>query len=123
MKNKLFRRFDAALIALVALLSLLLFLFFSPRGTAVEAVVSYRGEVVDRVTLSSEPFERVYTTEKGDVCVRFESDGASVLSSPCAGQNCVHTAKISKAGASVLCVPRGFSVVLSGEGAFDGVTG
>lgn len=123
MKNKLFRRFDAVLIALVVLLSLLLLLLFSPKGAGREAVVSYRGEVIDRVTLSSEPFERVYSTEKGEVRVRFESDGASVVSSPCVGQNCVHTAKATKAGEGVLCLPLAFSVVLSGEGALDGVTG
>lgn len=123
MSNKLLRRADAVIIAAVALLSLMLFLLLSPRGEGKEAVVSYRGEIIDTVTLPHEPFERLYTVGEGEVRVRFEDDGVSIVSSTCAGQNCVHTAKINNAGEGVLCLPLAFSVVLSGESTLDGVTG
>ena len=97
---------------------------FLPKGEAKEAVVSYRGEVLERVLLSDlESFEKTYMTEEGEILVRFERDGVSILSSSCEGQNCVHTSKITKAGEGVLCLPLGFSVLLSGDAAFDGVTG
>ena len=124
MKNKLFRSSDLFVILAVVLLSSLLFLLFLPKGEAKEAVVSYRGKVLERVLLSDlEPFEKTYMTEEGEILVRFERDGVSILSSSCEGQNCVHTSKITKAGEGVLCLPLGFSVLLSGDAAFDGVTG
>lgn len=124
MKNKLFRRADVFVAVSVLLLAALLFLLLSPKETGKEVVVSYRGEVIDRVDLSvTEPIEKCYTTSEGDVCVLFSSDGVCVLSSPCRGQNCVHTSKIEKEGEGILCLPLGFSVLLSGDGALDGVTG
>jgi hypothetical protein len=124
LKNKLFRRADAFVAAFVLLLAALLFLFLSPKEKGREAVVSYRGEVIDRVELSlAEPIEKSYTTKEGTVRVLFAADGVSVVSSPCHGQNCVHTSKIEDAGEGILCLPLGFSVLLSGDGALDGVTG
>ena len=124
MNTKLFRKTDLVVVLLVLALFGVLFLFLAPRSEAREAVVSYRGAVLDRVDLSlAEPFEKCYATEDGEVRVRFEGDGVSVLSSPCVGQNCVHTSKINKAGEGIVCLPLGFSVLLSGDGELDGVTG
>ncbi len=124
MKNKLFRRADVFIIVFVLLGSVFLFLFLSPKEEAREAVVFYRGEELDRVELlSAEPTEKSYLTEEGEIRVLFSVDGVIVLSSPCKGQNCVHSSKIEKAGEGILCLPIGFSVLLSGDGALDGVTG
>ncbi len=124
MKNKLFRRADVFIIVFVLLGSGFLFLFLSPKEEAREAVVFYRGEELDRVELlSAEPTEKSYLTEEGEIRVLFSVDGVIVLSSPCKGQNCVHSSKIEKAGEGILCLPIGFSVLLSGDGALDGVTG
>ena len=124
MKSKLFRRADIFVIVSVLLFAALLFLFFLPKEEAREAVVSYRGEVLDRVDLSrAEPIEKIYTAEEGEIRVLFSADGVSILSSSCAGQNCVHSSKIEKAGEGILCLPIGFSVLLAGDGALDGVTG
>ena len=124
MKNKLFRRADVFVIVLVFLFAACLFLFLSPKEEASEAVVSYRGEVLDRVSLSrTEPLQKSYMTEKGELRVLFSRDGVSILSSPCTGQNCVHSSKIEKSGEGILCLPLGFSVLLSGDGELDGVTG
>ena len=124
MKNKLFRRSDLYVVFAVLLLSALLFLLFLPKGEVGEATVSYRGEVLEVVSLpSGEPIQKTYTTPEGEILVRFEGDGVTILSSSCEGQNCVHTSKITKAGEGVLCLPLGFSVLLSGDAALDGVTG
>jgi len=124
LKNKLFRRADVFIIVFVLLGSGFLFLFLSPKEEAREAVVFYRGEELDRVELlSAEPTEKSYLTEEGEIRVLFSVDGVIVLSSPCKGQNCVHSSKIEKAGEGILCLPIGFSVLLSGDGALDGVTG
>ena len=52
-----------------------------------------------------------------------DADGVRVTESPCKGQNCVHTGSVDKSGEAIVCLPLGFTVTLSGDGEYDGVTG
>lgn len=122
--NKLFRRADVWVLLAVLCLSALLYLPFYPKSKGSVASVRYRGEVIDTVPLlAADGEERTYTLPEGEIRIRFFKDGAEILSSPCKGQNCIHTGKVTKSGESVVCLPLGFSVILSGESTLDGVTG
>ena len=125
MKHKLFKPFDLIVAAAVLLCAAILAVFFLPHGQAKTAVVRYRGAVLDTVELSSLEKEEIrsYELAEGVVTVRFDADGVSVIASPCCGQNCVHTGKLDKDGAAILCAPLALSITLSGDAEVDGMTG
>lgn len=123
MKNKLFRRADVAVMLLVALIALLLFFLVTPQKEASCVTVRCRGEVLDTFFLDEGERTLSYALPEGDVVLSVTPNGVSILSSPCKGQNCVHTGAVSQAGEAVICLPLGFTVTLSGSGAFDGITG
>ena len=122
MRASLFRKGDLVILAAVLLAVLLASLPFLGRKGASVAYVRYRDTLLDTVSLG-ETEERVYRLDAGEVTVRFSKSGVAVLSSPCHGQDCVRTGTVHAEGSGVFCLPLGFSVVLSGEGAFDAVTG
>ncbi len=124
MHHKLFGRADIYVFLTLFILSALFLLLFLPRGEASEAVVSYRGAVIDRVILTAETDEeRTYSLREGTVRVRFTRDGAEILSSDCTGKSCVHTGRLTERGASAVCLPLAFSVSLTGTSDMDGITG
>ncbi len=122
MKTSFFKKTDILILFFVLLLSFAIMLPFLTKEPAQTATVRRYGEVIDTVTLS-EREERIYTFEEGDVRVLFSKKGVSVLSSPCAGKDCVHRGEVSEEGGGIFCLPLGFSVTLSGERAEDAVTG
>ena len=122
MKKALLKRADLVVIGAVLLSALLLAAPRLWRETAHTATVRCRGEILDTVVLG-EGEERVYTLPEGEVRVSFSAVGVSVVSSPCAGQDCVRTGTVGTAGDGVFCLPLGFSVTLSGQSDMDAVTG
>lgn len=124
MQHKLFKRADIYVFLSLLLLSAFFLLLFLPRGEASEAVVSYRGTVIDRIPLTAQTDEeRTYSLKEGTVRVRFTGDGAEILSSDCTGKSCVHTGRLTERGASAVCLPLAFSVSLAGASDMDGITG
>ena len=122
MKNVIFRRNDFFLVLAILLLCALLALPLVMKGEAREAVVRYRGEVLDTVPLSLNG-ERVYTLPEGEVRVSFSEEGVAVLSSSCPNRDCIRMGRVLHEGGGVYCLPLAFSVTLTGESTFDGITG
>lgn len=122
MRASFFKKADLLILVAVLLAALLLALPLIGRERAGRAEIRYRGELLDTVRLT-ETGEKTYALPEGEVTVRFSPDGVSVLSSPCPGQDCVRTGWIRNEGEGIFCLPLGFSVVLSGEGAHDAITG
>lgn len=123
MKIKLFRRTDLIVLLALFLACAILFVFFLPTEKGRTVTVTYKGEVIDTFLLLGEKEERRYTLAEGEVTLLVSATDVRVTSSPCTGQNCVHTAPIDRAGEAVVCLPLGFSVTLSGESETDGITG
>ncbi len=119
----LFRKWDIAF--LLALLLLALLLLFVGRNTKAPdtVLVLYEGELLEEVSLPDVPFEKTYALRDGSVTVAFYPDGAAILASECPRKTCVEGEKITRGGSGSHCLPLRFSIVLSGEGGLDGVTG
>ena len=116
MKNHMLRPKKRDLILIGVLLAagvLLLVLTRAPRSTLV-ARIETDGGVYREVRLSDvrEPED---LTLPGGVVVRLYPDGAEILSSPCRGQDCVHTGKLTKAGQCAVCLPKKTALVLLGD--------
>lgn len=122
MKNVIFRRNDLLLLLAILVLSLLFALPFVMRREAGAAIVRYRGEVLDTVPLSVNE-ERIYTLPEGEVRVSFTENGVAVLSSSCPNRDCIRMGSVIREGSGIYCLPLAFSVTLTGEGIFDGITG
>ena len=123
--KKLIKRADVIILCAILLMGLLLLLFFAPRGEGESVIVRLNGEEIDHVDLSrvAQAEERVYQTDAGEIVVSFAADGVRILHSPCRGQNCVHSGKVHKNGAAIVCLPLAFDIRVQGSAEFDGVTG
>ena len=112
---------DALVVLAVAALAVGLFAVMLPKqsGGALTCTVSRDGQRLDTFSVAAgTPGERVY----GAYTVSVAGDGAvSVSRAPCAGQDCVRTGAIRRAGQSVVCLPGRFVVELSGTDEDDGV--
>ena len=118
MRMRLFRWLDAVLI--VAVLAVAgLWLLLSRRDAGVWAVVEVDGKVCDRVAFSTleTPVVRTYGLQ-GQVTVEFSAVGVRVLTSDCAGKQCVHAGTINRTGEQIVCLP--CRVCVSVDGAADG---
>lgn len=113
-----FRLFDGAVIAAVLLAALALFLVPLLRGVGQVAVVSVDGEVVARLPLSRDATLQVENNGY-HLTVVVESGAVSVREADCPDRVCQHTGKISKKGASIVCVPAGVTVRVGKEGSED----
>ena len=124
MKN-IVKRADVIIVCVILLIGFLLLFFFAPHGEGNVAVVRHGGAEIDRVDLAklSVSEERTYWMDDGNVTVSFSADGVRILHSPCRGQNCVHSGKIHKNGAVIVCLPLAFDISMQGNAEFDGITG
>ncbi|NLU25420.1 MAG: NusG domain II-containing protein [Clostridiales bacterium] len=109
---------DALVAAVVLLLAVGAFWgfygFHSGSGN-LTAVITHRGEEVERVALASLSAEETITVEGTyTVNIVLAPDGVSVSSATCPTQDCVHTGKITRAGQSIVCLPEQVIVQLVG---------
>lgn len=119
-----FQKGDFLAIFLVVLLAAAVAFAYIPRQTGQEAVavVFLAGEQVGKLPLSENAqitvkgtYTNVVSVQDGKVCVTY---------SDCPGEDCVHSAAISGAGRSIVCLPNQMEVrVLSGGSQVDFVVG
>ena len=109
---------DALVIGIVlalAVLSAVIFYGNLHSGGELTAVITHRGETVERVVLSSLTEEKnIEISGKYHLTVTLTPDGARVSKSVCPGQDCVHTGTIRRPGQSIICLPEQVVVRLEG---------
>ena len=105
-----FKKGDLVAIGLVVLLALVVGLCYLPKASEEAAAVEiyHNGKLVKTLSLSAQE-EYVLTGEYTNVIT--VADGkASITSSDCPGQDCVHSGAISSSGRSLVCLPNGVEV-------------
>lgn len=113
-----FNRYDALVVLLILLLAAALFIRQLPReedGGALTLTVTSDGVILEEAPLSAMEGEHRYQSGGYTVVVSVEDGRVRVVSSDCPNRDCVHTAAISRAGQSIVCLPARLSVTLSGE--------
>lgn len=120
-----FQKRDWIAIILVVVLALgvgLLFLPFSGESDGDCVVQIYQdGELLRELALSAVETLTIDGKYENTVSVR---DGAvSITHSTCPGEDCVHSGAISKAGRSLVCLPNGLEIRITGAPEIDFVVG
>lgn len=75
----------------------------------------------DSVTVRADGYERTFpldedrSVELGHLTVRIEDGYVWVEDADCADKTCERTGKISRAGQSIVCLPNGIVVTISGK--------
>ncbi len=108
---------------LVFCIGLSLFIYFpSPTAENARADIYRSGEKVSSLPLDE---DGEYTFEDIGYTIASEDGKVFVKETYCPGKLCMHMGKISKAGASLLCVPNEITVmIVSGEkDGLDGIAG
>lgn len=122
-----FNRYDALVVLLVVLLAAALFVRQLPREEANGALtltVASDGAVLETALLSAMEGEHCYQSGGYTITLLVEDGCVRVMSSDCPNQDCVHTAAISRAGQSIVCLPARLSITLSGVNAsYDLIAG
>ena len=115
---------DTAVAAVVALLAIGTAVWFYgglDSSESVTAVITHRGEEVERVDLLAlSPTQTVTIEGMYHLTITLTKDGAQVTASDCPTQDCVHTGHISRAGQSIVCLPEQVVVKLEGAQHSDG---
>ena len=118
MENRLRLRFckgDIAVIVIVVALAVVTALLFLPEKTADNAVVEiYRdGQLIERLSLYEDQQMLVHGDYTNEITI---CDGkVSVTGSDCPGEDCVHSGRIAAPGRSIVCLPNGVEVRVTGE--------
>lgn len=111
---KLFRPLDLAVAAaLLALAAVFLPQLVSPFGSRAEVTVE--GRKVARLTLDGPRRELSVATALGPLRLAYGEGRVQVTSAPCPGRLCLKSGGVSRAGASIVCVPCRFRVEVSGD--------
>ena len=110
---------DALVVAAVLLLAGgVFFLFYLSNGSGSDhltAVITHKGEEVERVDLTALTADKTVTIDGAySLTVLLSTDGAQVISAQGPTQDCVHTGKISRAGQSIVCLPEQVVIQLVG---------
>ena len=103
-----------AVIVLGVVVALAVYSGKSASGT-LTCVITDHGEAVQRVdmsTLTDAQYLEIDSTYH--LTVKLSPDGVEVTDSDCPHQDCVHTAPITRAGQSIVCLPA--QIVISLEG-------
>lgn len=116
----LFKLRDLWVILAVACAALLCFLLIPGEGAASTAVITSMGDPVAEMPLDRDDSKQI-SSGGYTLTVTVSSGKVAVTGSDCPGQICVKTGAISSPGASIICVPAGVAVTVSG-GTLDGVT-
>lgn len=116
--EKPFFKFDVLIVVFALILCLLplLSLFFKTKGDVV--TITYDGQTI------TYPLDENATVrlKDGAITVEIQSGVVRVVSSDCESGICVHTAPISNAGETIVCIPNSLVVKITGDG-FDASTG
>ena len=122
-KRLSFRAGDCIAIALVVALAIGIGLLFLPSSEPGEGVVQiYReGELLRELPLSVE--ETVEITGKYANTVEIRDGVVAITRSTCPGEDCVHSGRISNPGRSLVCLPNGVEIRITGSQDIDFVVG
>ncbi len=86
-----------------------------PDGSMIEIYVA--GELVRTLPAFPETPEELWIEgQPGQILLRTEPDGVSVISADCPSRDCVHTGKISAPGQMIACLPNRILIRLTGAG-------
>ena len=119
-----FRKGDWIAVLLVVALALGVGIVFRPRESDREASVVQiyqEGKLLRELPLSTE--ETLVITGKYKNTVEIRDNAVSITHSTCPGEDCVHSGEIRKAGRSLVCLPNGLEVRITGSGDIDFVVG
>lgn len=123
-KRLSFQKWDWIAVALVVILAIGVgLLFLTPSTETGESVVQvYQdGELLRELALTAEETLTIQGKYENTVVIR---DGSvSITHSTCPGEDCVHSGTISKAGRSLVCLPNGVEVRITGAPEIDFVVG
>ena len=123
-KRLSFGKGDWIAIALVVGLALGVGLLFLPSSDGSgEAVVQIyqEGELLKELPLTGEETVELTGAYKNTVVI--QNGSVSVTRSTCPGEDCVHSGKISKPGRSLVCLPNGVEIRITGADEIDFVVG
>ena len=123
-KRLSFGKGDWIAIVLVVGLALGVGLLFLPSsdGSREAMVRIYQeGELLKELPLTGE--ETVELTGAYENTVVIQNGSVSVTRSTCPGEDCVHSGKISKPGRSLVCLPNGVEIRITGADEIDFVVG
>jgi hypothetical protein len=121
---RLFTRADKWIIGLALFAGLLLWSFsWIGRSRGSEVLIESRGRQYARAYLATPALYEVPGLI-GITTIEVKEGTACVLSSPCPEKRCVHSGRIRRRGAMIICVPNQVVVRIAGEerGALDMVT-
>lgn len=106
MKDKLFNKKDFILIISILFIAILVFLLFYLLGNneGASAVVYIDGEKWQSFSLDKDGNYTV-ETQYGTNIIEITDANASIISSDCPKQVCVHHVSISTPGATIVCLP------------------
>ena len=120
-----FQKRDWIAIILVVVLALgigLMFLPFSGESDGDCVVQIYQdGELLRELALSA--VETLTIDGKYENTVSVRDGEVSITHSTCPGEDCVHSGAISKAGRSLVCLPNGLEIRITGAPEIDFVVG
>lgn len=109
---------DALVVAFVVILAIVVavLVYGKQEGDALTATVKHRGEIVAQVPLKSLTGEKKINIDgRYHLTITVTKDGVSVTESDCAGQDCLHTGQIDRAGQSIVCLPEQVIITLEGN--------
>lgn len=111
--------------AVIAAALILMFALGRGESSALTAVVTLDGRVIERIELSSLAAPRRIPVEgEFEAVVVIARDGAYIEESSCPNLDCVASGRIDRAGQSLVCLPNRLTVTLEGGGAdVDAYTG
>lgn len=115
------RRADVLVLCLILMLAAALFFADRPRGGAVSAVIYADGVAVRTIDLAAvgEP----YTCTVGGCTLAVRRGAIAFAEADCPDRLCVCRGELTHAGDCMACVPNRVTVLLTGRGGADAVTG
>lgn len=115
------RRADVLVLGLILALTAALFFADRPRDAAVSAVIYADGKAVRTIDLSAvgEP----YTCTVGGCTLAVRRGAIAFAEADCPDKLCVRRGELTYAGDCMACVPNRVTVLLTGRGGADAVTG
>ncbi len=123
-KRLSFGRGDWIAVALVVILALGIGLLFLPSSSESggEVVQIYReGELLRELPLTAE--ETLEISGEYENTIEIRNGSVAMIRSTCPGEDCVHSGRISRAGRSLVCLPNGVEIRITGAQDIDFVVG
>ena len=86
-----------------------------PGGPAEAVLVTQDGQEIDRVPLTKEVQNRVYSGKGYTLQVEIQEGSVQVTETDCPGKDCLRTGAIHRPGQRIICLPAGIVMELTGE--------